>query len=232
MKKSFFALAAAGLFSVGAVSQAQAATQTVTFTQARAVGATNWNDILGVGKFDSNLGTLTSIKFGLTGLVQGVGKAESLDAAASDVTLNLAALLTLTRPDASTLTVANPLFSQQFSLSAFDGSIDFAGTSGASTGSRSSNGYGAFSSNSSSDFALFSAAGGGLINLGLKAIGSSSATGSGNLVSQFQTAAAGDVSVTYEYVSAVPEPDTYLMLLTGLALAGVMARRKSAKTQA
>lgn len=229
MKKSLFALAAAGLFSVGAVSQAQAAVQTVSFNAERAVGTTNWSDTLGLGKFDSSLGTLTSIKFDLSGVVQGSGRAESLDFAASNVTVSLASLLTLYRPDASTLVVANPLFSQQFSLSGFDGTIDFGGTSGASTGPRSSTGSNSFTSSSASDFALFSAAGGGLINLGLNAIGSSTANGSGNLISQFQTSAGGQVAVTYEYVSAVPEPETYVMLLTGLALAGVMARRKSAK---
>ncbi len=60
MKKTFFALAAASLFTVGAVSQAQAATQTLTFSQNRAAGPTNWNDVLGLGMFDTNLGTLTS----------------------------------------------------------------------------------------------------------------------------------------------------------------------------
>ncbi|MBR7632037.1 choice-of-anchor E domain-containing protein [Janthinobacterium lividum] len=65
-----------------------------------------------------------------------------------------------------------------------------------------------------------------MIQLGLNAIGSSTGSGSGNLLTQFQTAASGRVAVTYEYISAVPEPETYVMLLTGLALAGVMTRRR------
>ncbi|MGX9783656.1 choice-of-anchor E domain-containing protein [Janthinobacterium lividum] len=226
MHKSLIALAAAGVLGLGAASSAQAATQTITFSADRALGATNWADTLGLGKFDSNLGTLTSIKFHLEGAVQGSGKAESLDASASDVTLSLASLLTLYRPDNSTLLVANPLFTQTFALSAFDGSIDFAGTSGANTGPRSSTGANSYTSGSASDFALFSSAGGGLIQLGLNAIGSSTGSGSGNLLTQFQTAASGRVAVTYEYISAVPEPETYVMLLTGLALAGVMTRRR------
>ncbi len=230
MKKSIFALTVAASLGLAGVSQAQAATQ--TFTQSHAVATTNWTAVLGLGKFDSNLGTLTSIKFNLGGLMQGTGKAESLDGAASNVTLNLAALLTLSRPDATALVVSNPLFTQNFAFSAFDGGIDFGGTSGASTGVRSSTGSNAFTSHSATDFALFSSVGGGLINLGLNAVGSSNASGAGNLISQFNTAAGADVSVTYEYISAVPEPETYVMLLTGLALAGVMARRKSAKAKA
>ncbi|MGX9714327.1 choice-of-anchor E domain-containing protein [Janthinobacterium lividum] len=226
MQKSLIALAAAAMVGFGAMSSAQAATQTITFSADRALGATNWADTLGLGKFDSNLGTLTSIKFHLEGAVQGSGKAESLDASASDVTLSLASLLTLYRPDNSTLLVANPLFTQTFALSAFDGSIDFAGTSGANTGPRSSTGANSYTSGSASDFALFSSARGGLIQLGLNAVGSSTGSGSGNLLTQFQTAASGRVAVTYEYISAVPEPETYVMLLTGLALAGVMTRRR------
>ena len=226
MHKSFIALAAVAMLGLGAASSAQAATQTISFSADRALGATNWSDTLGLGKFDSNLGTLTSIKFHLEGAVQGSGKTESLDASASDVTLSLASLLTLYRPDNSTLLVANPLFTQTFALSAFDGSIDFAGTSGASTGLRSRTGSNGYTSASASDFALFSSAGGGLIYLGLNAIGSSTGSGAGNLLTQFQTSASGRVQVTYEYISAVPEPETYAMLLTGLALAGVMMRRR------
>ncbi|HAT30084.1 MAG TPA: hypothetical protein DCW29_04305 [Janthinobacterium sp.] len=65
--------------------------------------------------------------------------------------------------------------------------------------------------------------------LGLNALGSSYASGAGNLITQFSTAAAGEVRVTYEYsvAAAVPEPDTYGMLLLGLGLVGCVARRKS-----
>jgi hypothetical protein len=46
------------------------------------LGATNWSGTLGLGKFDSNLGTLTSIKFHLEGGGLGnSGRTESLDAA-------------------------------------------------------------------------------------------------------------------------------------------------------
>ncbi|MDC8759739.1 choice-of-anchor E domain-containing protein [Janthinobacterium fluminis] len=232
MKKSLFALAITALLSVGAVSQAQAAVKTVTYTADRAIGATNWNAVLGLGKFDTSLGTLTSIKFALGGLLQGVGKSESLDASATDVTLKLAATLTLYRPDASALVITNPLFTQQFSFTAFDGNIDFAGTSGGSTGLRSTTGFNSFTSSQASDFALFSALGGGIINLGLDAAGTSTVSGAGNLVSMFQTSAGGNVAVTYEYIAAVPEPETYAMLLGGLLLVGAAARRKAAQAKA
>ena len=235
MQKSLFALATAAVIGLTAPQAVLAAPHDEVYTQTFDVGhdlsGTNWRDSLSLAKFDSKLGFLQSITFSLAGQVQGTGKAESLDADASEVTLILSSLLTLYRPDNSALVVAHPIFSETFALSPFDGTIDFAGTSGASTGLRSNIGSNSFVSRSSSDFDLFSANGGGFINLGLNAIGTSNASGSGNLVTQFETAAAGRLTVTYAYISAVPEPETYVMMLTGLALAGVVARRrKAAKT--
>lgn len=223
MKKIFAALAIAAALTP--FTSAQAAT--ISFSDSKAMATTNWTDVLSFSKFDTSLGTLTSIKFDLSGAVQGSGNAESLDAAASDVSLSLGALLGLTRPDGSTLVVTNPLFSQVFNFSAFDGSINFSGTSGGSTGTVSANGANFFVSSSASDFSLFSALGGGTINLGLNAVGNSSGTGAGNLVTQFNTAAAGNVVVTYTYTSAsvVPEPATLATLLAGLGLMGAVRRR-------
>lgn len=232
MQKSLYALVTAAVLGLSAPQAVLAAPHdevyTQTFNVERALSGTNWSDTLSLTKFDSNLGFLKSITFSLVGQVQGTGKAESQDTSASDVTLSLSSLLTLYRPDNSVLVVANPVFSETFALSAFDGTIDFAGTSGASTGLRSSTGSNSFISYSSSDFGLFSSDGLGFINLGLNATGASSGSGSGNLLTQFETAAAGRLTVTYEYISAVPEPETYLMMLTGLALAGVVARRRKA----
>ena len=223
MKKIFAALAIAAALTP--FTSAQAAT--ISFSDSKAMATTNWTDVLSFSKFDTSLGTLTSIKFDLSGAVQGSGNAESLDAAASDVSLSLGALLGLTRPDGSTLVVTNPLFSQVFNFSAFDGSINFGGTSGGSTGTVSANGANFFVSSSASDFSLFSALGGGTINLGLNAVGNSSGTGAGNLVTQFNTAAAGNVVVTYTYTSAsaVPEPATLATLIAGLGLMGAVRRR-------
>ncbi|WP_162249885.1 choice-of-anchor E domain-containing protein [Massilia sp. Root351] len=228
MKKIFAALAVAAALSPFASAQAA----TISFADTKSIATTNWTDFLSFGKFDSSLGTLTSIKFDLSGTVQGAGNAESLDAAASSVTLSLGALLGLTRPDGSTLVVTNPLFSQVFEFGAFDGTINFSGASGGSTGTVSANGSNSFTSFNASDFSLFSALGGGTINLGLNAIGNSSGTGAGNLLTQFNTSAAGNVLVTYTYTPTgeVPEPATLATLIAGLGLMGAVRRR--AKKQA
>ena len=195
MKKTFAALAFAAAFLPFASAQAS----TLSYADNVALATTNWANTLSFSKFDTSLGTLTSIRFDLSGVVQGSGNAESLDSTATNVTLSLGSLLGLTRPDNSTLVVTNPVFSQTFNFTAFDGLINFGGTSGGSTGSVSATGANFFVSGNASDFALFSALGGGTINLGLNAVGASSGNGSGNLISQFNTAASGVAKVTYTY---------------------------------
>lgn len=229
MKKIIAALAAASLF--GAIGSAQAAV--VSFTATKDTATTAWSDVLSIGKFDSNLGSLNSITFELSGTVSGSGRAESLDAASSIVTLSLSSILTLTRPDGSTIVVTNPVFSNGYAVSAFDGALDFAGGSGASTGPVSSSHSESFVSGSASDIGLFAQAGGGTISLGLGATGVSNGSGAGNLITQFATSAGGAVKVSYDYTVAtpVPEPETYAMLLGGLGLLGLV-RRRAAKKQA
>ncbi|AVR99220.1 choice-of-anchor E domain-containing protein [Pseudoduganella armeniaca] len=225
MKKISAALALVTL--VGAAS-AQAAT--IEFDASKALATTNWTDTLSFGKFDSRLGTLNSIKFVLDGSVSGSGRAESLDGSATNVTLSLASMLTLKRPDGSTLVVTNPVFAAGHDVSSFDGTIDFGGASGWSTGVVASSASNSFMTANAADFSLFSTAGGGMIDLDLQAAGNSTGTGAGNLITQFTTSAGANVKVVYDYTALpVPEPETYGMMLLGLGLIGAVARRRTAR---
>ena len=136
----------------------------------------------------------------------------------------------LQRPDMSVLVTTNPVVSSVFNLAAFDGTIDFAGASGVDTGSVSASASDALTSTSAADFLLFSAAGGGVINMPVLAAGLSTGSGAGNLVTQFTTLAGANVTVTYNYTdaptSSVPEPGTLAMAGLGLLGLGALRRRK------
>ena len=141
------------------------------------------------------------------GNIQGQAKVESLDTSPTNVNLNFSATLTLTRPDLSVIVVTVPLANFNDSLTSFDGTIDFGGTSGVThPGINVSASNNAISPPPASDLILFSGPPGspGTINLPVTAVGSSTATGSGNIITQFTTAAAADVQVCYTYLVNTP----------------------------
>lgn len=158
---------------------------------------TNWSSSVSVAKFDSSLGVLQSIDFKLTGRIVGSASIESLDAAPSTVTTDYKGEITLTRPDMTTLVVSIP--DQQFidNLTAYDGTIDFAGTSGIAHTGISAQDVQIINVTAAADLALFT--GVGNIVLPVTAAGTSNASGSGNLITQFLTDAESSVNVCYNY---------------------------------
>jgi hypothetical protein len=118
------------LLALALASTASAQTQTLCFTDSVPPQSTNWTGSVSIPKFNPNLGTLQSITYRLTGRVEGSTRVESLDAAPSVVTTSLQADITLTRPDLTTIVVTTPLAQFVDNFTAFDGVIDFDGTSG------------------------------------------------------------------------------------------------------
>lgn len=223
LKKTFAALALAA--ALLPVAGAQAAV--ISFNDSIGITETDWSETLRFGKFNTRLGTLNSIKFDLSGLVSGAGFAENLGSSAASVTLTLGSTIELTRPDGSTLVVANPVFDQRYSLRRYDNNLDFGGFSGVRTGTVEAGSAESFLSSSASDFALFS--GNGFIELGLSALGTSFAKGPGNVMTGFNTFASGAVQVTYDYTpfAEVPEPATLATMLAGFGLMGAVRRRRA-----
>jgi Big-like domain-containing protein len=216
-------VAAAALFTPIASAQ----TQQVCFSNSLPLQNTNWNGNLVIPKFDAGLGTLTQIDFTLTGNIQGSAAVESLDTSATVVQLTFAATLTLTRPDLSVIVVTVPLANFFDTLQPFDGTIDFGGASGAThPGINATASNSATSPPPASDLVLFTGPAGnpGTISLPITAVGSSTANGSGNVITQFMTAASADVQVCYTYLPNVPpvfQPPTPQCGSTLMASAGV-----------
>lgn len=226
MKKRLatLALAACGLFALATPSHAA---QTSWEYQSVGMLTTNWNQTLTLNKFDTSLGTLTGVEFSLEGSILGDIKVESLDAAASTITATLQAILTLKSPTNAVLTTLTPSVSESVALSAFDGVIDFGGTSGHIFAGLS-DASGPVYANDNANLSSYN--GPGTFTVALNAAGMSTASGGGNLVTQFATQAAGKVGVRYTYdaaTPAVPEPTSLALLGVGSAFGLAYRRRRN-----
>jgi len=179
-----------------------------------AVATTNWTQTLTVSQFDASLGPLQSVSITLEGLIDGTGAAESEDGSPSVITLELGVGFTA---DLSALTIADLVVdvaaSDTFNATAFDGVIDFAGTSGISGVPLSGSDTGGTSTSNAADLALFT--GLGTISFDITADGQSTATGAGNVISQFATNGGAILTVTYNY-GEIPAPAPLALLALGM----------------
>jgi hypothetical protein len=215
-----FALVTALLCATGA---AQAAT--VSYSDSVATTTTNWSDTILLPLFDASLGTLDSVELTLTGSVSGLAAGESLDGGPSTIVLDLKAFITASVASNPSLSVdVNPIANGTFSATAYDGAIDFGGTSGVTYADLDATD--ADSSVFTSGLAAF--IGSGTFTMVLDALGQSTGSGPGNLVTQFNTNASAIGGVTYNYTppAAVPLPAGLPLLLAGLGGLALLRRRK------
>lgn len=203
--------------------------------QARSFGLTNTNvsTNLVFDKFDPTLGALSQIIFNLNGHVEGTASYEytSANPSTTPITLTLRASISLTRPDGSNILASIPLASRIASdVPAFDGVLDFSGTSGRTFTDLTGDTQESIISRSAVDLATFT--GPGTISLAISAIGNSISTGSGNYSTRFTTMASASVGVTYVFRARqdVPEPASLVLIScggVGLLLARRAHRRRS-----
>lgn len=219
-------IAGATVAAVAAFGSAQAATIMDMFT----VDTTRTNfDILGeLAQFDPSLGTLNKIEFTLEGDVTGSASVESLDNADSSIHADLSATITLSNsidPMALIeLVVVIPAVNATFDATSFDGTIDFGGSSGTTFNTLMGEADETEILTDAADFVPY--VGLGTFAISIEALGSSSATGSGNLITQFSTLAAAKAKVVYHYTPDGQIPVPGALVLMGTALAGFGASRR------
>lgn len=156
---------------------------------------TDWNQIVTVTQFDPALGILTGVSLSVSVSDTQILRMENKDVAGCTGTSTGTANVTLTAPDTSTIVAsASNIFTA--SLSAFDGVIDFGGTSGATSALLVSSAN-TISPYPPANFADF--IGLGTVDMNVFADGTSVVTGCGNHVAQVTTTAAADICVTYTY---------------------------------
>lgn len=221
------------VFLLSFISPSAHATMIVAYTEifdsVIPLTTTNWNGSLTFSKFNASLGTLTGIYVELAGHVEGVAKFESRDAGETEITTNLTATLKLSRPGSppgTTIVQVLPLASTSETVAAYDLVTDYGGPSGRTYNDLHSDLSTSVWLTSSGDLALFT--GGGNILLPIKATANSTASGSGALISEFDTkaSAVGHVQYRYQYETLIPEPVSMLLIGAGLIGIGLVSRRK------
>jgi hypothetical protein len=227
--KSFY-LAVAALPTILLASTPVNASSIVQ-TESFGLSQTNFSNQVLFNDFNPALGVLTGISIVLTGSSQVQEVFENLNAAPTTFSATATTALTFTGTGISPVAGHAATLGSETTLGAFDGVIDFRGTSGfviTSTGFDLSE----FATEDvqSSDFSNFIGSGNytGLIS----GLGIFSISGADNVVSLFSAEEEGAVSLTYTFteaaVGAVPEPSTWAMMLLGFAGIGFMVyRRKS-----
>lgn len=171
------------------------AAASVTHTATIFPTLTDWSLTNSVPQFDPALGTLTNVTVTVAANVQSTFFTENRDRRAWDTTTTSHATVSASVDTLSASTLIEPTHTQN--LTAFDGVIDFAGTSGF-TASESGTGTG---SNSTSVVAPF--IGVGTVSLTASSVATASYNGSGFYRFVVNTSASALVTVTYEFAPPV-----------------------------
>jgi len=198
--KLFLALAA----SLTALSPSGSAqTQTQCHVGAIPIQLTNFARIASVPRFDPALGELVGIELQVTASVRGIARIESLDAQASVVATQFSVDMSITQADMPLAMFMIPIANFLDTLSAYDGTLDYGGTSGVThSGIEAGDQMSQVVPLTPENLAIFS--GLGTVDFRADARANSSAAGGGNLVAQFDTMAGLDVQVCYVFLGNSP----------------------------
>jgi hypothetical protein len=200
------------------VSAGSANAASLTKTASTSFAPTNiLNQSIGIEKFNTSLGTLQSVTIDFTGDIKGDAGFENISPNPSQINVSLGGKLSLSLNNQSLLTL-DPENISSYQTGAYDGAINFGGTSGQTIPGLMASQSGTFASTDSQFLQSF--IGAGNVNFIFSALGNSVVGGSGNISSFVATSAKTSIRVTYEYDSTQSIPEASAVLGLGL-IAGI-----------
>ncbi|MEZ4706827.1 MAG: choice-of-anchor E domain-containing protein [Caldilineaceae bacterium] len=159
---------------------------------------TDWSSIIQVDKFDPAQGILLRVDAVIRGDLLGTARYESLDSLPTDMTVEMNADTELRWPDGPVIIAAFPAASRTQPATEFDGTVDFAGTSGATL-----RGIIGFDVSKRATFTqtaeLQRFIGVGQSDFQVDTSGRSRAQGAGNLSARFTLTTSAQITITYTY---------------------------------
>ena len=206
-------------------------TQTLQWGAGGTYVLTDWTHTLNANQFNTLGGTLVLNQIDVAFQAQTLGDAkfEHLDpTSGATITMNLATVMTASYLNGIVLSLT-PTASTTDTVGAFDGVIDFGGTSGKTYTGLTATTSTSATYTTGAEMGVFT--GPGTVAFNLAANGASTAGGSGNLVTQFADTARSTVTITYTYSESgtTPEPATMAMLGSALIGLGVLGRKRFAR---
>lgn len=225
MKKiTHIALAAVALAAAVDASAAPAV-QSYTVTSNTVTNAAVANGGLTFAQFDGSLGVLQSVQIEYFSNLGSTLKVENLSkTSGSNIAASTSGVVTFTIGALSQGLSYSGTYSK--ALPVYDKGNDYAGTSGfidTITGSANTTlSYSDAGTKAAFTGTATSTMHGDVLGTAVSSVSGSSGNTRSLVLPKFDAYA----KVTYNYVSAVPEPETYAMLLAGLGLVGFAARRR------
>jgi hypothetical protein len=182
-------------------------TQTITFPDA----VTSWSKSAAVNQFNASLGTLTSVQITNSGSLTGYAKVESSDAAPQTITRTVSGVFTLSGPGVGALSTPGS-GSDNFNAPAFDGVLDYGGTSGHDFGAKTVTGSKTVTLNSG----LSAYVGTGAVSFTESASGTVGTASTGlNLHAVTSGSANATVTIVYTYIpNNCLKPGSYAIVQT------------------